>query len=538
MQVVPWPIQVALMAAAMAACGDNHRPEVGTPELVLLAVSPPAVQLEVGMRQRFMVTATFDDGATTSVAEGLTWTSSNPASVIVDGDGARAIAAGTATITASKGGVSGSAQVSAVAAKLGFAIFGDALAPGIGFAPFGGSTTEIRVDTAELHDGTATLALTIPATGYAGGAFRMSSSMDLSAYDVVTFWAKASRAATLNVVGIGNDAASTALFAEWNAVPLTTTWTHYVMPLPAPGRLTAETGLFHFAEGADEGAYTIWLDDIRYQVLEAPTLGAPVPAIATESVSKQVGDSFAVNGASVTFMVGEVARTLAISRRYLTFASSDAAVATVDDAGQIVAVGVGSATITARLGAIDAGGAITVNVGRAVAPTEAAPAPTTPAADVIALFSDVYPMVPVDTWRTEWSNATLADIDIGTDHVKKYSNLVFAGIEFSEAEAIDATTMTHIHVHVWLPEVTTLRLKLVDFGADGKFGGGDDREHELSFDATTSPALVAGAWVALDIPLDSFTTLTSRAHLSQLIISSSSMSTVYIDNVYFHRSQR
>jgi hypothetical protein len=36
--------------------------------------------------------------------------------------------------------------------------------------------------------------------------------------------------------------------------------------------------------------------------------------------------------------------------------------------------------------------------------------------------------------------------------------------------------------------------KLVDFGANGAFGGGDDKEHET----ITAPA--KGSWVSLDIP--------------------------------------
>jgi hypothetical protein len=95
--------------------------------------------------------------------------------------------------------------------------------------------------------------------------------------------------------------------------------------------------------------------------------------------------------------------------------------------------------------------------------------------------------------------------------------------------------MTHFHLDVWIPDVTTFKVKLVDFGADGAFDGGDDVEHELTFDGASTPAMVAGSWVGLDIPLASFTGLTTRAHLAQLIVSSNSRATAYVDNVYFHR---
>jgi hypothetical protein len=57
-------------------------------------------------------------------------------------------------------------------------------------------------------------------------------------------------------------------------------------------------------------------------------------------------------------------------------------------------------------------------------------------------------------------------------------------------------------------------------------------EHELTFDATTVPALASQQWVSFDLPLSSFTGLTTRGHLAQLIISGDPK-TVYIDNVYF-----
>src|SRR5258706_12887969 len=91
--------------------------------------------------------------------------------------------------------------------------------------------------------------------------------------------------------------------------------------------------MFQFAEGAEEGAYTIWLDDIQYQTLTAGTLGTPLPAIATESVNKLVGDTHALNGASVTISVNGTAESLAVGRSYFDFTSSAPTVATVSTAG-------------------------------------------------------------------------------------------------------------------------------------------------------------------------------------------------------------
>ncbi|MCB0314834.1 MAG: glycosyl hydrolase family 16, partial [Calditrichaeota bacterium] len=119
-----------------------------------------------------------------------------------------------------------------------------------------------------------------------------------------------------------------------------------------------------------------------------------------------------------------------------------------------------------------------------------------------------------------------------------YTNLVFAGIEFT-TQTVDASAMSHFHLDIWTPNSTAapaiFKIKLVDFGADGAFGGGDDVEHELTLDATTTPAIASESWVGLDIPLADFTGLTTTGHLAQLIISGD-LSTLYVDNVYFYTS--
>jgi hypothetical protein len=170
------------------------------------------------------------------------------------------------------------------------------------------------------------------------------------------------------------------------------------------------------------------------------------------------------------------------------------------------------------------------------APTTAPTRPTEPAATVISLLSDAYTNVAVDTWRTGWSNATLTDVMVGADHVKEYSALDFVGIE-TTTTVVNASAMNFVHFDAWTPSATTFRLKLVDFGANGIFGGGDDSEHELAFTSSTTPALVQGSWVSFDLPLSSFTGLLNRAHLGQYIFSAlpTAATTVYIDNFYFHQ---
>ncbi len=173
--------------------------------------------------------------------------------------------------------------------------------------------------------------------------------------------------------------------------------------------------------------------------------------------------------------------------------------------------------------------------GLSTAPTTPAPAPSIDPADVISLFSDAYTNEPVETWSAVWDDADVADYLIGSDHVKEYTNLVYAGIEFT-GSPIDATGMTHFHMDVWTPDWTAspsvFKIKLVDFGANGVWdGGGDDVEYEITLDETV---MNTGTWVNIDLPLSDFVGLTTRGHLAQLIISGDP-NTVYVDNIYFHR---
>lgn len=164
-------------------------------------------------------------------------------------------------------------------------------------------------------------------------------------------------------------------------------------------------------------------------------------------------------------------------------------------------------------------------------PTVAASTPTALASNVISLFSNAYTNVGVDTWRTSWSNATLTDMQIAGNDVKKYSALDFVGIETTGANLINASTMSHFNLDIWTPNMTTFRVKLVDFGADAAYGGGDDTEHEIVFTPTQN------GWVTLNIPMTDFTNLTNKSHIAQLIFAGLPTGTgiVYVDNVYFSK---
>lgn len=84
--------------------------------LMSIAVTPVNASLVAGTTQQFVATGTYSDGTTASLGSGVTWTSSNVAVATINASGdATGIAAGTATMTASFGGMSGSATLTVTA---------------------------------------------------------------------------------------------------------------------------------------------------------------------------------------------------------------------------------------------------------------------------------------------------------------------------------------------------------------------------------------------------------------------------------------
>lgn len=426
-------------------------------------------------------------------------------------------------------------------------VFFDGFSEGLDFQAFAGTNqanpaaNALAVDSVEYFSGRSSLRFIVPGLndptgGFAGGALVTASPRDLSGFNAFTFMAKGSRAATLNVVGFGNDNTGTSRFTvERNDVAITGDWTKVVVPLPDPARLTSERGLFHFAEGADgepPTGYTFWLDELQFVRLPDEELGTAVPAVDTTPLALEVDGSATLAGLQARFSARPDTEVTSVAPAWFDFSSDDPAVASVDADGVVRGVAPGASVVRARLAGVEAG-AIDVAVAAAVRPVDLPPAPTAAAADVIALFSDAYPAAAVDTFRADWSVCgEVKDVTVAGDAVKSYASLDYAGIEFISTP-LNVSAYRALHVDVWTPDSEVVKIKLVDFGVDGVFGN-DDSEHELTFSATSTPALAQSAWVSLELPLTSFVGLRRRETVAQLVLSAST-STLFVDNIYFVR---
>lgn len=426
-------------------------------------------------------------------------------------------------------------------------IFIDGFSGGLEYVAFGGSKVDaFSVDTDDTYKGEASMRFAVPrlndpSGAYAGGTFIVDGGRDLTEYDALTFWAKASKSARLDLIGFGNDLDQSPFQSTISDVPLNTNWRKFYIPIADASKLTAEEGMLFFSEAPEEEkGYTFWIDEVQFEKLG--TLARPKSAILENqniTVSAETGDSVPITGTYVSFNLPTgVDQRVDIGKAFFDFTSSAPSVASVNSRGDISIIDSGTAVITAKLDGEDAGGSITIeSSGQAVSPTTSAPTPTVSQDSVISMFSNAYNDVTVDTWNPFWefSTAEVLDIKVGEDDVKRYSNLNFVGI-LTESEPIDASQMTHFHIDIWTPNLTdppaSFKVLLADFGADSNFGGGDDSSFELSF---TSPLLQTEEWVSIDIPLSDFTGLTSRSKLAQLVLSGD-LSTVFVDNVYFYNS--
>ncbi len=431
-------------------------------------------------------------------------------------------------------------------------VFIDGFSSGLEYLPFNGSKLDaFTVDQETKYEGSASMRFDIPNVGdpegaFAGAIFPDNTGRDLSGFNVLTFWAKATQAGTINEIGFGNDFGENKYVVTVQNLQLSTNWKKYIIPIPDPSKLTQEKGMFWYAEGPeDDKGYSFWIDELQYENLG--TIAHPEPAIFNgEDITQQtfVGIDNIVSGLSETFNLatgGDISVTVAPA--YFEFSSSDPTVATVDELGVISIIGAGSSVISATLGGINATGSLTIeSLGEF---TAAQTPPARDPADVISIFSDAYTNQPVDYYNGFWQFSTTLgedDIEIEGDNIIKYTELNFVGIQFAvDVPTIDASQMTHFHIDVQVEDQVEsgdiIEIGLADLGADNAFDGGDDSRHNLELDSST---LVSGEWVSVDIPFTDLTGLTNRANLGQIILVSAGTGTItniLVDNIYFYKDQ-
>ncbi|WP_421811284.1 glycosyl hydrolase family 16 [Flagellimonas sp.] len=423
-------------------------------------------------------------------------------------------------------------------------VFIDTFSAGLDYFPFvdaGADPEAFSVETEEVYAGDAAMRFDVPAfgNGFVGATFNTTARRDLSGFDALTFYAKASKAASINSIGYGISGETNNKFqVTANNLNVSTRWEKYIIPIPDATRLISETGLFWLAEGAsfegDEGGYILWLDEIKFEKLG--TVAQPKPAIFEgEDTTEQafIGSSLTIGGLTQTFDLGNgTNQTVSIAPSYFNFESSDIGVATVNELGQVIVLGEGTANIIAILAGVRAEGSLEITSNGVL---QAAPAPTEPQGNVKSIFSDAYVNDTESNFSPGFGGSTTETAITTTNdgEVVTYANNNFTGIIFDNT--VDASGLTFMHIDVYVQQDgTEIGLQIRDVGVNQTidtdvntgFPIGDDKD--LRVDLT---GLTVGQWTSFDIPLDG-DLATQKNNLGALILVGGP--NFILDNIYFY----
>ncbi len=421
-------------------------------------------------------------------------------------------------------------------------VFINSFSPGLEYYPYEGSVVDAFSVDSDVFYGNrgASMRFDVPNVGDPAGAFAGAIFRDdfggrnLTSYNALTFYAKATRGGTLGDIGFGQDFLGNRFEVSRRNLRLTTNWRKYIIPIPDASFLSESRGLFWYAAGPEDGeGYTFWIDELKYENLA--TLAQPRPSIFNGQDITQtsfIGSGTQVTGLNYTINQADGQDvTIVAAPSYFSFNSSNPSVATVDETGRVTVLGTGDAEITASVAGQPAIGSLTLeSVGEFIF----APTPTEDPANVISIFSDVYEDVPVDFYNgfyEPWQTTTSNDFEIDGDRILGYENFNFVGIEFRQnVSTIDASGMTHLSLHIFLPDEvpsgSAFRARIVN-----DVGG---NESSASATVRSNTGLVSGEWVRVLVDIRG---MANRTNLGQIIFDSDEGpalqgATIWVDNIY------
>ncbi len=169
----------------------------------------------------------------------------------------------------------------------------------------------------------------------------------------------------------------------------------------------------------------------------------------------------------------------------------------------------------------------------AIGPSTAAPTPPNrPASDVISIYSDAYSDV-TSNFDAGWCGVgSVQEVSVDGNATQRYLSNPCQGIDFAGSR-VDATSFTNMHIDFYTSETNLVgkvfNLKLVNFGPTGN---AEVSSVEINLNDASSPAIVSGSWVSLDVPVD----LSGFTGLAQAAITSNLNGTVWYDNFYVHKN--
>lgn len=411
------------------------------------------------------------------------------------------------------------------------------------YFPFLGSKpTAWTVDEEISYLGSASMRFDVPNAddpngNYAGAIFRIDGAgRNLTGYDALTFWAKASQGVVIGEMGFGQDFEENKYQVNATNISLSTNWVKYVIPIPDASKLIEERGMLWYAAGTqDTGGlgYTFWLDEVKFEKLG--TLAQPQPAILNgESVSQEafIDVPLTITGLTQTYNAASGQNiTVQAAPSYFTFNSTDIEVARVSETGVVSIIDTGIAQITASIGNVAAAGELNLDV---VGEFDFAPTP--PVRDpnnVVNVFSDAYPFTDIEYYNgffTPDGQTTQGGlITVSDDNVIRYTDLNFVALKTQNR--VDASGMQNLHFDMKVEDA------MIDGGDFIRFillaQNPDGSEDEANITIPTED-LVAGQWISIDRPLSDFAGVSTTNLSLFFFVSDATINTILVDNIYFY----
>jgi hypothetical protein len=174
-------------------------------------------------------------------------------------------------------------------------------------------------------------------------------------------------------------------------------------------------------------------------------------------------------------------------------------------------------------------------------PTAAAPTPPARnAANVVSVYSDAYTPITINNFDAGWcGGAAVTQVSVaGNNTLKKNAGINCHGIDFS-SNRLNLSSFTHIHFDIYTDDTNltgdVFNVKLVDFAG----GSSEASALEVNINTGTTPAIVAGTWVSVDINITSLggvvTGNLTRSNVAQIGITTANLTNVWYDNIYLYK---
>ncbi len=340
--------------------------------LVSIAVTAPSLSIAKGTTAQFTATGTFSDNSTQNLTNSVTWSSQSiNVAMITAGGLAMGLAPGTTKIQATSGNVSGSATLTVTAATL---ISIAVTAPNLSIAKgtseqftatgtFSDSSTQ-NITGSVTWSSQSTSVATITAGGMVtavgtgtssikavSGAVSGSATLTVTSATLVSI---AVTAPSLSIAkGTSEQFTATGTYSDGSMQNITSsvTWnsqTTSVATITSGGMVTAVgtgTSSIKAVSGAVSGSATL--------TVTAATLVSIAVTAPSLSIAKGTSEQFTATG---TYSDGSMQNITGS----VTWSSQTTSVATVTTGGMVTALGTGSSSIKAVLGAVNGSATLTV----------------------------------------------------------------------------------------------------------------------------------------------------------------------------------